>query len=119
MVPLLIFFLGPQLKQFLPSDTPDNWAAIAAAVWRFIVRPIAVGGMLVGAAYTLFKMRASLTAGIGKAFADLRQTSAEQAKLSRTERYMSSKTVFSLIAVMFVLMCLLYIRISGLVWPAI
>jgi putative OPT family oligopeptide transporter len=75
--------------------------------------------MLVGAAYTLFRMRASLTAGIGKAFADLRQTPDQQAKLARTERYMSSKTVFSLIAVMFVLMCLLYIRISGLLWPAI
>jgi putative OPT family oligopeptide transporter len=32
---------------------------------------------------------------------------------------MSSKAVFSLIAVMFILMCLLYIKISGLVWPAI
>ena len=32
---------------------------------------------------------------------------------------MSSKTVFSLIALMFVLMCFLYIHISGLVWPAI
>src|SRR5216684_1166961 len=52
MVPVLIFFLGPQVKQYLPSDTPDNWAAVAAGVWRFIVRPIAVGGMLVGAAYT-------------------------------------------------------------------
>ena len=47
---------------------------MAAAVWRFIVRPIAVGGMLVGAAYTLFRMRKSLTAGLGKAFGDLRQT---------------------------------------------
>jgi len=75
--------------------------------------------MLVGAAYTLYKMRASLTAGIGKALADVRQTAAEQAKLARTERYMSSKTVFSLIAVMFVLMCVLYVRISGLFWPAI
>src|SRR5437660_5788293 len=119
LVPLMIFFLGPQLKAYIPADTPDNWANMADAVWRYIVRPIAVGGMLVGAAYTLFKMRASLTAGIGKAFADLRQTSAEQAKLARTERYMSSKTVFSLIAVMFVLMCLLYIKISGLYWPAI
>src|SRR5712692_792237 len=119
MVPLLIFFLGPQLKQYLPSDTPDNWAAIAAAVWRFIVRPIAVGGMLVGAAYTLVKMRQSLTAGLGKAFSDLRQTAEQQAKLSRTERYMSSKTVFGLIFLMFLLMCFLYIRISGLVWPAV
>src|SRR6266849_6062815 len=119
MVPLLIFFLGPQLRHFLPADTPDNWAAMSVAVWRFIVRPIAVGGMLVGAAYTLFKMRKSLTAGLGKAFSDLRQTADEHAKLSRTERYMSSKTVFGLIALMFVLMCFLYIHISGLVWPAV
>jgi putative OPT family oligopeptide transporter len=119
LVPLMIFFLGPQLKAYIPVDTPDGWATMADAVWRYIVRPIAVGGMLVGAAYTLFKMRASLTAGIGKAFADLRQTADQQAQLARTERYMSSKTVFSLIAVMFVLMCFLYIHISGLVWPAI
>jgi putative OPT family oligopeptide transporter len=119
LVPLMIFFLGPQLKAYIPADTPDNWATMADAVWRYIVRPIAVGGMLVGAAYTLFKMRASLTAGIGKAFADLRQTADEQAKLARTERYMSSKIVFGLIAGMFILMCLLYIKISGLVGPAI
>ena len=80
MVPLLIFF-GPQLRAYIPADTPDNWATMADAVWRYIVRPIAVGGMLVGAAYTLFKMRSSLTAGIGKAFADLRQTAAQQAQL--------------------------------------
>ena len=119
MVPVLIFFLGPHVKEYLPADTPDNWAAIAAGVWRFIVRPIAVGGMLVGAAYTLFNMRKSLTAGLGKAFSDLRQTADERAKLSRTEQYMSSKAVFGLIALMFVLMCVLYVHISGLVWPAI
>ncbi len=119
MVPVLIFFLGPQVKQYLPADTPDNWAAVAAGVWRFIVRPIAVGGMLVGAAYTLFNMRKSLTAGLGKAFSDLRQTADQRAKLSRTEQYMSSKAVFGLIALMFVLMCVLYVHISGLVWPAI
>src|SRR5258708_12173539 len=115
----MIFFLGPQLKAYIRADTPDNWATMADAVWGYIGRPVAGGGMVGGGGYTLFKMRASLTAGIGKAFADLRQTSADQAKLARTERYMSSKTVFSLIAVMFVLMCVLYIKISGLYWPAI
>ncbi len=119
MVPLLIFFLGPQLKHYLPADTPDDWATMAIAVWRFIVRPIAVGGMLVGAAYTLFKMGRSLTAGIGRAFSDLRQTADQRAKLSRTEQYMSSRVVFSLIALMFILMCFLYIHISGLIWPAV
>jgi putative OPT family oligopeptide transporter len=119
LVPLMVYFLGPQLKQYLPADTPENWAGMADGVWRYIVRPIAVGGMLVGAAYTLFKMRKSLTSGFGKALADVRQTAAERAKLSRTEQYMSFKTVFAMIAVVFVLMCFLYIHISGLIWPAV
>jgi len=119
MVPLLIYFLGPQIKQYLPADTPDNWVNMAIGVWKFIVRPIAVGGMLVGAAYTLFKMGKSLTAGLTKAFTDIRQTADQRAQLSRTEQYMSSKAVFGLIALMFVLMCVLYVHISGLVWPAI
>ncbi|MBV9572456.1 MAG: oligopeptide transporter, OPT family [Acidobacteriales bacterium] len=119
MVPLIIFFLGPQLQHYLPANTPDNWAGMAEAVWRFIVRPIAVGGMLVGAAYTLFKMGKSLSAGLTKAIVDLRQTADQRAQLSRTEQYMSSKAVLSLIGLMFLLMCLLYIKISGLVWPAI
>jgi putative OPT family oligopeptide transporter len=119
LVPMMIYFLGPQLRQYLPADTPDNWAGMADSVWRYIVRPIAVGGMLVGAAYTLFKMRKSLTSGFGKAIADLRQTADQRAKLTRTERYMSFKTVFSMIAVVFVLMCFLYMHISNLRWPAI
>jgi len=119
MVPLLIFFLGPHIKQYLPADTPDDWTTMAIAVWKFIVRPIAVGGMLVGAAYTLFKMGKSLTAGLGKALSDLRQTAAQRAELSRTEQYMSSKTVFGLIAVTFLVMCFLYVHLTGLLWPAI
>ncbi|MGA2356043.1 MAG: oligopeptide transporter, OPT family, partial [Terriglobales bacterium] len=119
MVPLLIYFLGPHIKQYLPADTPDDWSTMAIAVWKFIVRPIAVGGMLVGAAYTLFKMGKSLTAGFGKAISDLRQTADERAQLSRTEQYMSSKAVFGLIALMFVMMCVLYMHLTGLLWPAL
>src|SRR5881296_405330 len=114
IVPLLIFLMGPQLRSYLPADTHDDWAGMSVAIWRFIVRPIAVGGMLVGAANTLIRMYKSLMIGLGRAFADLRQTAADQAKLARTERYMSSKIVFGLIALMFVLMCFLYIHISGL-----
>src|SRR3954468_24003532 len=119
IVPLLIFLMGPELHRYLPADTPDDWAGMAVAIWRFIVRPIAVGGMIVGAAWTLIKMRNSLMLGLGRAIADLRKTAADQAALPWTERYMSSKVVFGLIAVMFVLMCALYIHISGLVLPAI
>ena len=119
IVPLLIFLMGPELRNYLPAGTHDDWAGMAVAIWRFIVRPIAVGGMLVGAANTLIGMRKSLTIGLSRAIADLRKTAADQAKLSRTERYMSSKVVFGLIAVIFALMCLLYIHISGLGLPAI
>src|SRR3984957_18309285 len=45
LIPLLIYFLGPQLQTFLPNATDDSWIATANAVWRYIVRPIAVGGM--------------------------------------------------------------------------
>ncbi|MBV9763104.1 MAG: oligopeptide transporter, OPT family [Acidobacteriaceae bacterium] len=114
MVPLLIYFLGPQLTAFLPAGAPaDSWSNIAAGVWRYIVRPIAVGGMLVGAAYTLFRMRSSLISGLKRAVGDVRQTAAQTAALNRTERYMSSKVVFSLIAAVFFLMIALYIYFSG------
>jgi putative OPT family oligopeptide transporter len=119
LVPLLMYFMGPHLKQFIPGDTPNDWKDMATAVWKFIVKPIAVGGMLVGSAYTLYNMKDSLTAGMKKAFADLRPSPGPQPELSRTEQYMSFRTVFILIGVMFVLMCGLYVQISGLVWPAL
>ena len=113
LIPLFIYFLGPQINQFIPPGAGEQgWSAQANAVWRYIVRPIAVGGMLVGAAYTLFRMRASLSAGIGRAFAEIRQGGVPS-DLSRTERYMSSKTVFLLIAVVTVFMAFLYVYFSG------
>ena len=114
MVPLLIYFLGPQLHAFLPpNSSTSSWSDLSAAVWRYIVRPIAVGGMLVGAGYTLFRMRTSLASGLRRAVRDLKQTAEETAALSRTERYMSSKVVFALIALVFVVMIGLYIYFSG------
>jgi len=114
MVPLFMYFLGPQLQQFMPPGAGDaGWADQAAAVWRYIVRPIAVGGMLVGAAYTLFRMRKSLTSSLGRAFRELRHGAPPMESLARTERYMSSKTVFGLIAIVFGFMIALYIYFSG------
>ncbi len=114
MVPLLIYFLGPQLHAFIPPGTPANsWSELSGAVWRYIVRPVAVGGMLVGAGWTLFQMRASLASGLQRAVKDLRRTAEETAALNRTERYMSSKVVFSFIAAVFAVMIGLYIYFSG------
>jgi putative OPT family oligopeptide transporter len=120
LIPLLIFFLGPQLQNFLPANPTDqSWLGLATAVWRFIVRPVAVGGMMVGTCYTLFRMRKNLLAGLGKAFSELRGGGPALESVGRTERYMSSKTVFGLIALTFLLMCALYVYMSGLVAGAI
>ena len=109
LVPLLLYFMGPNLKQYLPANaTDESWAGLANAVWRYIVRPIAIGGMLVGAANTLFKMRKNLTAGLARAFGEFTGPKVDLEKLSRTERYMSSKVVLLLIGVLFGIMCVLY-----------
>lgn len=114
MVPLMIFFLGPQLQNFLPAgSTDDSWLDLATRVWRYIVRPIAVGGMMVGAAFTLFRMRKGLFDGLKRAVSDLKVTAGEARQVSRNEQYMSSKTVFLLIAIMFALMIALYVYLSG------
>lgn len=115
LVPLFMYFLGPRIQEFIPAGAGSDagWAAQAAAVWRYIVRPIAVGGMLVGAAYTLFRMGKNLTSSLGRALAEVRHGSPPLESMARTERYMGSKTVLSLIGVMFLVMIGLYVYISG------
>ena len=56
------------VRTFRPRSRRDNRSRgdlLAGAIYYSIVRPIAVGGMLVGASYTLFKMRKQLGAGHG------------------------------------------------------
>jgi putative OPT family oligopeptide transporter len=114
MVPLLIYFLGPRLREFLPPGSAEaGWEGLANAVWRYIVRPIAVGGMLVGAGYTLFRMRKSIGAGLGRAISEVTGGVAPATDLGRTEQYMSSKVVFAGIALVTVAMAAVYIYFAG------
>jgi putative OPT family oligopeptide transporter len=115
LVPLIIYFLGPQLQTMLPPGAAvnDSWEAMSIAVWKFIVRPIAVGGMLVGAGYTLFRMRASLAGGMARAVSDLKKAGAQKAAESRLDRDLSAKTVFLGLGAAFVCMVLLYFYFSG------
>ena len=116
LIPLLIFFLGPQLQSYLPAGAAnESWLGLANGVWRYIVRPVAVGSMMVGTCYTLFRMRKNLMAGLGKAFGELRGGAPDPKLIGRTERYMSSKAVFSLIGFTFLMMCVLYVYLSRLV----
>jgi putative OPT family oligopeptide transporter len=119
LIPMLVYFLGDDLQKFLPPGAGEgDWQALAAAVWRYIVRPIAVGGMLVGAANTLWKMRKNLSVGIGRALAEVRGTAPVADQLNRTEQYMSSKAVFGLIGLTFLAMIAVYYYFAGEVWIA-
>ena len=85
-VPILTYFIGPTL---MPADAaaaaqPD-WTAMANNVWRYIVRPIAIGGMLMSAAFTLFRMRKSLATGIGRSISDVKKAATGEAAEVRTE----------------------------------
>jgi putative OPT family oligopeptide transporter len=114
LVPLLLYFLGPQLKATLAPDMQSGaWAGLATAVWFSIVRPIAVGGMMVGAAWTLFRMRKSLGMGLRRAIADLKKSAAAHASTSRPDRDLNGKVVFGGMAAVFLCMVLLYKYFSG------
>ncbi len=119
LVPLILFLGGPRLvAEFAPAGnvmTPDNtfWAAQAGAVWSFIVRPIAVGGMLVGACYTLFRMRKSLGSGMARAVSDLKKSAAAHAGTARTDRDLNGKIVFGGLGVVLLCMIALYTSYAG------
>ena len=120
LIPLLMYFMGPQLRAFLPATTTDDsWIAMAYTVWRYVVRPVAVGGMLFGAAYTLFRMRKSLGVGLSRAFSELRTGAAPIETTARTERYMSSRVVLLGIFGVFCVMIVLYRYLSGGIVPAV
>jgi putative OPT family oligopeptide transporter len=108
LVPLLTFTLGPYIQAAQPDGKPIPWELLAGAIYYSIVRPIAVGGMLVGASYTLFRMRKQLAVGMGRAISDLRKSAAAHEATNRTERDLPAKVVFAGVAVVFVAMILLY-----------
>ena len=108
LVPLLAYFLGPQLQ----AANPD-WEKVNDAIWKSIVKQIAVGGMLVGACYTLFRMRKSLAKGMGRAVSDLRKARSQSATSSRLDRDLSARTVFAGLFATFLCMILLYFYFSG------
>ncbi len=108
LVPLLTFTIGPYIQATMPPGQPVSWMLLANSVYFSIVRPIAVGGMLVGACFTLFRMRKQLMAGISRAISDLKKSAQAHEATDRTERDLSSKIVFLGVAVVFVAMIALY-----------
>ena len=104
LVPLSLF-LNPALAgQFADRSMID----LANEVWARQVRPLAVGTMIVAAFYTLWNLRGSLVAGIGKAFKDLKVAGVEGGETDRTEKDLDFKKILVAIAAMTVPVFLLY-----------
>lgn len=115
LVPLLIYFMGPELQKTLPANpSHDDWSGLATRVWRHIVRPIAVGGMLVGAGYTMFRMRKNLAGGMKRAVSDLKKAGTQAAATVRFDVDLGAKTVFIGLGITFLCMIALYTWFSEL-----
>jgi putative OPT family oligopeptide transporter len=85
LAPTIAFF-----KFFTSDSTADfDWAATMVQVWKDYVRPIAIGGMLVGAVYTLWRMRKSLATGISRSISDVKKAAAGGFEEIRTEKDIS------------------------------
>lgn len=111
LMPIVLFLMSNQLEGLVFDST---WINIAKAAYNSTVKPIAVGGMLVGAFYTLFKMRNSLFAGLGKGLADIKAArSGEANKVSRIDKDAPFGMVFIAIIVLVVCMVILYNWFAG------
>jgi len=108
LVPMLVYFLGPGIQASLPPGATMDWSGLAASIWFSIVRPIAVGGMLVGAGFTLFRMRKQLGAGMSRAVSDLKKAAGAHEVTDRTEKDLNAKVVFLGVAVVLIAMVVLY-----------
>jgi putative OPT family oligopeptide transporter len=86
MVPILTYFIGPTLMPAASVPGDESWIAMANNVWRYIVRPIAIGGMLMSAAFTLFRMRKSLATGLKRSVGDVRKAATGDQVTERTDR---------------------------------
>jgi putative OPT family oligopeptide transporter len=66
----LVLFIDPELPHRVGATTGSlaPWDLVSYTVWYNVVRPIAVGAMLVGAVYTLYSMRESILRSIKGAF---------------------------------------------------
>lgn len=113
--------LAPAIAYFLNYNNPGaipDWAVEITRVWKAYVRYIAIGGMLVGAFYTLYKMHKSLLEGITRSFSNLRKAAAGGAVFERTEKDLQMKYALPILGVIAVVMFFIFNYFTGSVIPA-
>lgn len=107
LMPLLLFISGDFGD--IASKFQGNWTDMAVSAYNAQIKPIAVGAMLVGAFFTLFKMRKSLITGIGRSITDVRKVKAEgTTETIRTDKDLPFPSIIISIIAMIIPMVFLY-----------
>src|SRR3989441_5468855 len=116
----LVLFIDPDLPRRLgaPAGVPVPWDAISQNVWFNVVRPIAVGTMLVSAVYTLYSMRESLLASVRGAMASTGR-SGSAAFTSRLDRDIPLRWIVISVVALVIPIGLIYYRFTGQVGAAV
>jgi putative OPT family oligopeptide transporter len=101
LTPMILYFLVPSLDitgmaaslmatnhdLSVQAATDKVYTDLSYQIWRFVVRPIAIGGMLVSAIFTLYKMRNSLITGLKRSVGDVKKAAAGHEVITeRTEK---------------------------------
>ena len=115
LIPLLLFF-DPDLPRRVSANNsgPD---VLAYTLWYNVVRPIAVGMMLVAAVNTLFSMRSSLAQSLRGAFTVRSATAGD--RIDRTERDMPMKWVLLAMVLLAIATAFVYVHFTGNVVAAV
>ncbi len=112
LIPLLLFF-DPDLAVRLggPENAPPD--VLAYTIWYNIVRPIAVGMMLVAAFHTLFGMRSSIATSLKGAIRASSSAGSKTAAVERTERDIPAKWVLLSIVALIAPITAIYQHFTG------
>ncbi|MDZ7373193.1 MAG: oligopeptide transporter, OPT family, partial [candidate division KSB1 bacterium] len=102
----LVLFMSPDALDMVQAGK-GSWVDVASSVYNAQVKPVAVGAMLVGAFYTLYRMRKNLIAGVRRSVADMR-AAGEGNRVLRTDKDIPLGTVLILIAALLIPMILIY-----------
>lgn len=87
------------------SSSPEE---LSLLIWKQEVRPIAVGAMLVGAFYTLYKMRGSLIEGFKRSYEDMKRHKSLKDSEGRLSKDLPLFWIISGVLVMVIPMFFLY-----------
>jgi putative OPT family oligopeptide transporter len=111
LIPLLLFF-DPDLPRRLGAGG-GSWDVVSYSVWYNVVRPVAVGTMLVGACNTLFSMRHSIAQSVAGAFGASAKAAHEAEGRERTDRDIPFRFLVAGTAVLIVAVTAIYYMFTG------